>query len=702
MKLPPLFFKTGSALLLSLVLSLTACTESIDEGNFTVKTEQTIAEYLADQPEQFSDIKSVFDRVRLGRSEQASTLSNVLSARGNYTLFAPDNTAMRNYLRGLGVSSVDELTYEQAELIAKSCLLDNGEAQAYEEADFPSPGTFPIANLNDRILSCAQDTSDVGDMSYVINGGSKVTKTNIELTNGMVHVVDSVIAPSADNVYEMIAAADNMKVFAHLLLQTTWADSLAVEYIDQSYENEEREPNLKLPYGTQKGLEYEIPQHRYVGFTAFVETDDVYAREWGINLQKDAEGNVTNWNEVMATLKQKCETAYGTAASGDLKHPDNAINRFVAYHLLEGRVAYNRFVGHYNEFGYQLPDRANPQIKDCPINTWNYYATLGKYRGLIKVTQVGNKSLDPNTNALDQPIFVNRKSVYANGPDDDYKELYAETRGAEVSALNGNFDNNALNGFYFPIDRILLYDDATRTQLASERIRIDATTLLPEMYTNNMVRNSMSTYEAGYFRNIPDMSESTLMTYLSGTHDKLSGGHGWRDYQGDEFLFLGMYDFTLRLLPFPKDGTYELRMGLSNNPRRGMAQIYFGNNPKRLLPTGLPIDMRQSGGTVAIPWVADIKGDNVTNAENDKNMRNQGYMKGPKYVCWTNNQPQNHVRDSSGSLRLIVTTSDMKSDSDYYLRFKSALKKADGEFFIDYFEYVPTSVYNGTESEDIW
>lgn len=143
MKLPPLFLKTGSALLLSLVLSLTACTESIDEGNFTVKTEQTIAEYLADQPEQFSDIKSVFDRVRLGRSEQASTLSNVLSARGNYTLFAPDNTAMRNYLRGLGVSSVDELTYEQAELIAKSCLLDNGEAQAYEEADFPRRAPSP-------------------------------------------------------------------------------------------------------------------------------------------------------------------------------------------------------------------------------------------------------------------------------------------------------------------------------------------------------------------------------------------------------------------------------------------------------------------------------------------------------------------------------------------------------------------------------
>ena len=143
-------------------------------------------------------------------------------------------------------------------------------------------------------------------------------------------------------------------------------------------------------------------------------------------------------------------------------------------------------------------------------------------------------------------------------------------------------------------------------------------------------------------------------------------------------------------------------MGLSNNPNRGMAQIYFGDDPNRLTPTGLPVDMRQSAGTVAIPWVADIDGDDITNAENDKNMRNQGYMKAPKYICWTNRKPTNTIRTSPGAIRMIVTTADMKANKTYYLRFKSALKKMNGEFFIDYFEYVPTSVYNGTTAEDIW
>jgi hypothetical protein len=44
----------------------------------------------------------------------------------------------------------------------------------------------------------------------------------------------------------------------------------------------------------------------------------------------------------------------------------------------------------------------------------------------------------------------------------------------------------------------------------------------------------------------------------------------------------------------------------------------------------------------------------------------------------------------------------MDADQTYYLRFKSALKKSDSQFFMDYFEYVPTTVYNGAQEEDIW
>lgn len=67
-----------------------------------------------------------------------------------------------------------------------------------------------------------------------------------------------------------------------------------------------------------------------------------------------------------------------TDAANDLSNPDNAINRFVAYHLLDGRMAYDRFVGHYNEYLYDFGTdrRARPQSVNFPTNDfglqWRY------------------------------------------------------------------------------------------------------------------------------------------------------------------------------------------------------------------------------------------------------------------------------------------------------------------------------------------
>lgn len=393
--------------------------------------------------------------------------------------------------------------------------------------------------------------------------------------------------------------------------------------------------------------------------------------------------------------------AYGTADADDLSSPENAINRFIAYHLIEGRISYLNLIRHYNEFGYAYgADKRRPQTNVCPTNVWDYYTTRGKYRGLVKITQVGDEGFEQDK---DHKMYLNRKSLYDNGRNGKYTETGYDIRGVLISPDNGNIDNNALNGFYYPIDQVLLYDDATRTMLANERIRIDVTTMLPELLSYGTRGGGYTMFPVGYLKNIVNQSSGTVSLYMN-AGDNQAGG-AWRDYQGDELTMVGLYDFTFRLPPFPKNGTYELRLGLSNNDQRGMAQMYFGTNPNTLKPTGLPVDMRQAAGSIAIPWVADIIGDDVTNAENDKNMRNQGYMKGPQYITIANGSGTEPVRQAGGSsaaIRLIVTTSEMDANETYYLRFKSALNKTNGQLFIDYFEYVPTSVYNGAIEEDIW
>lgn len=676
----------------------TACSEEINEGNFAIKSELTVADYVTENKEDFSSFAAVLNRVNLSESDNASSLMSVLSTRGNYTVFAPNNAAVAAFCEQKGVATVEELTQEDAILLAYSCIIDNGDESPYEEADFPTPGTFMKSNLNDRLLPCEMQTE--GDQAYfVINKSSRVIKTNIELSNGMLHVVDAVIAPSSNNVYELIAEAGNMKVFAKLMELTSWADTMALPDRDVEYELVTREQTYKQ---SGVGGTLTIPQRRYLGYTAFAETDDVYESAFNIQVEKDEEGNISNWDAIFPTLKRDIEAKYPNLRNADLKSADNAINYFVAYHILEGKIAYNRFVHHYNEFNYKYGQSKDPQTTNVPTNVWDYYTTVGQSRGLMKITQLGDKGGNGDEDQINHEIFINRISVYNNTPTGNYEELGATVRGIKILPSNGQYDNSAQNGFYFPIDGVLWYDADVRKNLGSERIRIDMTTMLPEIASNGVRGQGYFRFPEGYFDNITNESSGTVMLYL---HDAYSpNGGAWRDFQGDEIMACGQYDFVVKLPPVPQSGTYELRMGASHNTMRGMAQIYLGTDPYRLSPVGLPYDMRQTVGTVAIPWVADTD-DQEENAENDKNMRNQGYMKAPRYFTVTNgkgDQPCREVGGSAAALRRIVTVANFDANKTYYLRFKSALKKLDAQLFLDYYEFVPTIIYNGAVAEDIW
>ena len=325
------------------VLSLhTACTEEIDSSNFAIKNEQTAADFLDTHPE-FSLITELFHEVTLGQSEGASSLYSVLSARGNYTVFLPTNAAVEAYMAQVGAGSLAELNAEQRDLIAKSCIIDNGNTTAYETPDLPVKGSLALPNLHDRLLTCTMDEQS----RYTINGTSMIVDEDNEVSNGFIHVVDVAVAPSSMTLDRLIAAADNMKVFHYLLTHTTWCDSLR-ENLDMSYEDPDRPLTRNMGEFT-----YIRSEHRYIGYTAFVEPDSVYEQTLGLKVEKDEQGNLLNGAELAAKLTEYVKNVYGSEHLDDPSHPDNPLNRFVAYHLLYGKMPYNRLVYHYNEYGYK-------------------------------------------------------------------------------------------------------------------------------------------------------------------------------------------------------------------------------------------------------------------------------------------------------------------------------------------------------------
>ena len=120
----------GSLLLMLTGSMFTSCKEDIDDSAFAIKSDPTIADML-DSREDLSYIKSIFERVRLSNAGNASSIYAALSARGNYTVFAPTNEAVVAYCQNVaGVSTPEELSDELAQVIAYSCVIDNEDASA--------------------------------------------------------------------------------------------------------------------------------------------------------------------------------------------------------------------------------------------------------------------------------------------------------------------------------------------------------------------------------------------------------------------------------------------------------------------------------------------------------------------------------------------------------------------------------------------
>lgn len=690
----------GLVLAMGMAFIFSACKENIDDSNFAIKTKNTITDHLSERPE-LSDIKLVFDRVKLGKADNASSLTSVLASRGNYTLFAPTNEAIQKYLAKLGLSSIDQLSDEDAVSLAYNCIIDNGDNEAYELSVFPSNkgDVFDLANLNDRDITCMENEDGI----FVLNGTSNVIQesSNVEASNGYLHEIDNVIELSNLGIAGLMMQSPNLQVMANLIEAAGLTKKLE-QNRDLEYENKEYPEKMTKIIASDPNHAFKVPQKRYLGFTAFVETDDVFAREWGINIQRNSsDSTISNLDEVLKQIEAKASEVYGSRNEGDYTNPNNALNRFVSYHILPAKMSYDKMVNHGNEYLYKYgADAKNPQNKDYTVEVWNYYTTIGEVPDLLKITQV------PDGN---HEIYINRVCEYNNEFDGDYQVRRVKKTGHGLNVLinpnNGVYNNNSLNGYFFPINNILIKSKEVEQIMGSERLRIDLTTCLPEIASNNIKGTEYHYFPLGFFDNILNESSGTNKTYLPAT------SASWTDYQNDEFIFAGLFDFVLRIPPVPQTGTYEIRLGISQNSFRGMAQVYMGQDPFNLKPMGLPLDLRQTvdlANNPSLNWQDDVE-DISVNVENDKNLRNQGYMKGPKYYHKNDGQgdPNTVVRllpygKSSPCVRRIVGQIYMEANKSYYMRFKSALNQIDAEFFMDYIEYCPSIIYNGATAEDPW
>lgn len=665
-----------------------SCKDEVDESDLYTFTGSTIYDYL-DKSDNYTSFAYICNKVKLSKRSE-STVGQLLSARGNYTVFAPTNKAVQMYLDSIYVTKNYDITQipdSTAEYIVRNSIIDHGNDDAYLTTDF-LVGALDKTNMNDRYITVSYGTDSItGHAETIINEYSRIITPDVEVINGVVHGVDYVLQLSNAYLPALIEKTPNLKIFAHLLKATGW-DGKMNRYRDDDYELNHEPMISNLDGSGQK----KAPEHRYFGYTAFVEPDSVFVAKWGVPEPDVENGILKNGDEILQAIQEKCAEAYPGAKSTDLKSEENAVNQFVSYHLLPERLTLDRIVVHHAEMGYAY---GNPT--QLSIDCFEYYETLcTSHRRLLAITE-GKQT---------EGKRINRHCQYRTDVEagEFYEEYDVDRPGILIEESNKGYISNALNGFYYTIDDILVYDDGVPNNVLNKRLRWDVSSLLPELITNGyrlIKNNDQNMFPRGYFDNLQVVEGSRVcyFPYYSSNID---------NYQGDEFNIRGQYDFIFRLPPVPYHGTFEFRLAAPVNTSFGMAQIYIGKNPENLNPIGLPLDLRLAQSNPNIGWEQDTK-DWDHNYENDKQMRNHGYMKPPYHDGIKKNgnvitESMRNTTTYANNLRLrkIVYQGTFDPDEVWYIRIKSVMENTNLAFLLDYLEYAPKWVYSGPEAEDIW
>lgn len=735
-----------------------SCTEEIDTSARYTFTGNTVISYLRSHPE-YSEYCALLDTVKIS-DYSTSTLSQLLSARGNYTCFAPTNEAINNFLAHLqdsgviSVASWDAPEFQDVKLLEKTrkdivhnSLIDNGDAsEAYQTTDFSISLGINLAqpNMKNRKLQITKVTGDANS-EYAVSG-CKISNTNCDIytINGRIHQVAKVVCPSdatAADYFRNLLEDKNSGPYEHYVYACLLdACNLLPELSqieDEEYYRLRMIGNLKDiaersldGFGKVPGY---LPEHRYYGYTLFLEND-----AWWNSVLQGVDGftentKVTDYEpaqivKIVNSFVTRNKLHLSDAAKDDnYTNENNALNQFVTYHIIPAKLEPNKLVIHFNELFYSYANKGAGTT-----SVFDYYTTMGKRR-LIKTFEPpmvfgrGGKGV----------VFVNRFSTLDNGRRGKYNEI-AVPAGREGRAINTSEVPDLFNAYIYNLNLedmlgkqqgALYYDENVAQMLASERIRIDASSIFNELITND-IRSNENVIARNQCVGIPisedyqylegcDIGKKSKFYYLPGRISS-SGDYCWKNYQGDEFNIQGQYEITIKLPPVPRDGMYELRIGLNVNSQRGMCQVYWGTDKEQLPAAGIPIDMRMGGKTwynkfgqhgVGDPgivgWEDDVSGDDIVNAENDKKLRNNGYMKAP-YSYWLQSSSATDLskqimRRQVDALRRIVLRENMKADETYYIQFKSVLSNEGTEFYLDYIEFCEKDVYdNPLVPEDIW
>ena len=729
--------KSALAAVITVLIGIaSSCTDIWSEqhpGTFYITDGQTVATFLEEYQDEdgnnpFTDFIAILQRAHLWAD---------LKTYGDRTVFAPTNDAIQEYLQQRMseekdlekkhyFDNVESLPDSINDSIAKTHIC---RASVFiKDMNKKENGTLPSSNLLDRYMtySAIPDSTDPTQIrvAYMINQYSKIIEPDDSLVNGVVQVIDKVIAQSnlmiPGYLYANNKKADFLhraNIFYQALVMTKLNDTLE-QYKDDSYPVpqydstfaclEFNEKKLAVVYETayetgKQAQRVVWPTERLFKYTFFVVSDSILKEKYNIT---SLDGLITKAKEV-----------YDDPAhiNDDPKLPTSPLYKLISYHILP-------FWAYYNEFNFTnqkilddyLDNKRSKEKEKSPahVDMQDFYETMQPY-AIMRIST----PYDSKAGGDKEKIFINRKGTVSDG-NLTHRGIRIWNPNEYSTLPNGQRfqTDNALNGGYYFVDDLLLFNDDTKDALRT-RMRFTGTTLCPD-FMNSVRRDRMrnndlpttfavTSFKRGYCRNFSATDQTLFVVRYQDS--------GWGCFNHDEVNIRGIFNLTLRLPPVPEDNTYEIRiwgnaLGESAPKHdRGYVQFYFIEGNGNPVPCGLPVNM---GLRPEDPNIGFIKDEDLTKNKseeegqdaiiaNDKAMRNRGYMKAPASAQANGT----NFRDEAGCFRKIVYTTQMKHGVDYYLQLRQVQDMEDAVCPLCILEIVPKDIYDSSVSttpEDIY
>ena len=715
---------------------LVSCNPEPDESDLFTATDETAADFIARKSE-LSSFNYILTRVGMNRT---------LAAYGEYTCFVPNNSAVDAYIEklwndneaiiphnGLTEPTLEGLTDSLCNDIAKYHLASGVQ----NTIDIGGGGTSVTTLLGQPI------TTSTDSLGYVrINSSAAIIEADSIVSNGIVHVIDSVIPRNTRLVVNELERHSEYSIFVEALKLTGLADSLTANKKMNGTEVKKYTITDRKDTDTNKS-DLWWPEECEIKYTIFAEPNSVLEANGIHNLEELIEyannvyGGAAGWYDMLKDINSKGlwsekdqdysrEVSTGT----DYTSRNNALNMFVAYHILYCGMPVDELVYEDNTKwrknqtwnyvnGCRPFDYYETMLPNTILKIWNTAGTqllINRYRTWNTLTdEPGNETTEAGALVNDYGFHqVVRPGIrIARTTDTDISQV-----ANDHSKIHTNIAT--FNGYIHAIRGMLVYDELVPKGVLHERLRFDATTFMPE-FINNGIRMSTSAEMSvkngggsGARVAFPLDFFDGVVSYTSENRFRYNVKGAYNAWQGDTFQGWGNYDLAIKLPPIPS-GNYEFRIFYTPMGHGGMMQFYMGNSSKlsSMVALDIPLDVRIAITDPRIGWT-NFNEEEDYGIATDAVLRNHGYMRGlysyrdhverdGQYGSTWESHNQRYAQSGNNSLRKIMGRFDMKQSQEYWFRIKSVLPdESDLKWQFDYIEFMPVEMVDNPEYTEDW